>query len=144
MNSLPKLVSKKLINPVYKRKNKSNVDITLKALGVSASSIFKLFYELYEGPFGSEVTGFEVVDLFECEPNEQNIISLTKICREEYQFPNKFLVLTELLGGGVLVYDTENDCVFNVDFEGSDQDLINGTLEPDWSSFYEFLDFYFW
>ena len=140
MSKLPDAVHKSLINPVYKRQEKGKVKEAIEKLGVNVSDVFKEFYETYQGPFGSSKTGFELVDIFDLSPN---IISLTQVCREEYGFPKKFLVLTDLLGGGALVYDSEKDCVFNIDFEGADQDLIEGKLNPDWDTFYDFINYYF-
>ena len=140
MTKLPEIVHKKLISPVYRRQEKTNLAKALIKLDVNASDVFKEFYDTYVGPFCSSKTGLELVDVFDQSPN---IISLTKICREEYGFPKKFLVLTDLLGGGALIYDSDTDHVYNIDFEGADQDLIEGTLKPDWESFYDFLNYYF-
>ena len=140
MSKLPDIVHKKLLNPVYKRQKKEKVKENFEKLGVNVSIIFEEFYETYQGPFGSTNTGYELVDLFDLE---SNILNLTQICRKQYGFPKRFLVLTDLLGGGVLVYDTEKDFVFDIDFEGTEQELILGKLNPVWSSFYDFLNYYF-
>lgn len=140
MSKLPDAVHRSLLKPVYKRQEKEKVKEAFEKLGVNVLDVFKEFFETYQGPFRSSNTGFELVDLFDIDPN---IISLTQICREQYGFPKKFLVLTDLLGGGAIAYDTEKDYVFNIDFEGTEQDLILGKLNPDWISFYDFLNYYF-
>jgi hypothetical protein len=52
-------------------------------------------------------------------------------------------VLTDLLANAVLVLDAEEGHVLNVDFEGGDEELIAGALEPSWDSFLRFLEDYF-
>jgi hypothetical protein len=101
---------------------------------------FRRFYEEFAGPFGSERTGFGLLDLCDQDPN---IVSVTGICRKKYGWPAAFLVLTELLGNSVLVLEATEDRVFDVDFEGGDRLLLNRQLPPAWSSFSEFLGFYF-
>jgi hypothetical protein len=41
------------------------------------------------------------------------------------------------------MYEGDTDRVYNVDFEGGDQDFAAGRLEPRWKSFAEFLSWYF-
>ena len=110
------------------------------ALSVSASPSFSILYTSYQGPFASDQTGFELLDLNE---GFDNIVSTTKMIREELDFPDKYIVLTNLLGGSVLILDTNSDGVFNVDFEGGCEELLEGKLQPSWSSFIEFLKWYF-
>jgi hypothetical protein len=71
------------------------------------------------------------------------VVDHTLTCREVHGFPNSALVLTELLGGGVLVYSCTNDAVYSIDFEGGAQAFISGVLEPRWASFEAFLAHYF-
>jgi hypothetical protein len=59
-----------------------------------------------------------------------------------FGWPNRFLVLSDFLES-VLVLDASTGRVFNVDFEGGDQELLRGTLEPMYPSFSDFLAFYF-
>ncbi len=138
---LPNDVKAVLVDSVYKREDQALVGPALEKLGVEVVDSFREFFEVYEGPFGSSNTGFELLDL--CDMSDDNIIASTEICRVEYGFPKEILVISNYLGNGVLVYDSERDLVFTIDFEGTDQELLQGKLTPDWKSFYDFLDFFF-
>jgi hypothetical protein len=128
------------IDSVYARAAGDRVGSALGVLGVSVPEAFRSFYEQHGGPFGSRNTGFILLDLYDGEPN---IISQTLSCRELYGWPAKFIVLTDLLANAVLVLDAEEGHVLNVDFEGGDEELIAGALEPSWDSFLRFLEDYF-
>lgn len=129
-----------LAAPIFRRTNPTVVDPVLARLGVTAGPTFVEFFTAYEGSFGSKKIGFELLDL--CEGN-CSVASQTELCRAQHGFPRGFLVLTELFGGGALVYSTTDEAVYNVDFEGGDESLIAGTLLPQWPSFAEFLSEYF-
>jgi hypothetical protein len=140
MSDLPAEVRRRLTDPAYRRRDVAPVHEALAALGASVPETFRRFYEQFAGPFGSERTGFALLDLCDQDPN---IVSVTGICRKKYGWPATFLVLTELLGNSVLVLEATEDRVFDVDFEGGDRLLLNRQLPPAWSSFNEFLGFYF-
>lgn len=72
-----------------------------------------------------------------------SVVSQTKMLRETFAFPNRYIVISDYLANAVLVYDFETDAVFNMDFEGSDQALLAGNLEADWKRFDVFLRDYF-
>ena len=134
--NLPESITKSAVShPAYIRRDVAAVRAALAELDVPVSETFQSFYEAYAGPFGSRHTGFELLDLVEGE----TILSATATCRTEFGFPKRYLVITDLLGNGVLVYDSDTDAVFNVDFEGSDRDLLAGKLQPEWPSFEAFL-----
>ncbi len=138
--SLPDVVKVALANSVFIRRDKTVVGIALKKLGVEVSDSFRKFFETYQGPLGSSNTGFELSDI--CE-RSYSILKLTEICRDVHGFPKRFLVISDLVGNAAIVYDSKSDHVYTIDFEGTDQELIQGKLEPDWESFYDFLDFFF-
>lgn len=140
MMSLPPSVASSLSDSVFHRQDVTGVEAALLALGSGNVAAFHEFYLRYEGPFGSKSSGFELLDL--CVGNPC-VVSMTKECRVQFGFPNSSLVLSELLGGAILVFDSVLDKVYNVDFEGSERELVSGTLEPRWHSFYEFLESYF-
>ncbi|MBP8811994.1 MAG: hypothetical protein KBG48_34275 [Kofleriaceae bacterium] len=128
-----------LAGSAFVRKNPRAVEVALAELGVQVSAAFFDFYSRYEGPFASDHSGFQLLDLCVGAPS---IVSLTVACREQYAFLARYLVLTDLLGGGVLVYDAVSDAVYNVDFEGGERELVAGRLAPGWQSFREFLAYY--
>ena len=140
MNDLPDLVREELNTSIYERKDSSIIISAIKNLGVSPSRFFINFFENYTGPFWSEKLGYELLDLVEANPN---IIKQTRICRELYKFPAKYIVLTELTAGQVAVLNSTTDEVLEVDFEGGDELLRRGDLKPRWFSFREFLIDYF-
>ena len=137
---LPQEVLSALSDKRFERPEANRVDEALTRLDVSVSPTFREFYSRYEGTFGSNVTGFELLDLCASEPS---VVTSTELCRAEHNIPHKALVLTDLLGGAVLMYEGDTDRVYNVDFEGGDQDFAAGRLEPMWKSFSEFLKWYF-
>ena len=140
MNILPEIVYRELDDEISSRKDPDKVDIALQQLSVSVPSSFLEFFHIFAGPFGSRKTGFELLDMIR---DEDNIVSFTMICREEFSFPTNYLVISTYLGNAVLVYDTSTDKVYNVDFEGGDEELLRHELEARWDSFYEFLEYFF-
>jgi cell wall assembly regulator SMI1 len=138
--ALPAVVTRTLTRDVSGRPGAEVAHRAFADLGTPLPADFREFYEAHEGGFGSRRTGFELYAL--CERSER-IVNDTRIAREVHSWPARFLVLTQLLGNGVLVLDASTGRVYDVDFEGSDQELLRGTLEPRWGSFSEFLDFYF-
>jgi hypothetical protein len=138
--SLPENVVLKLSDPKFKRVDPKRVSAVLTELAVTTSETFVEFYGRYEGPFGSARLGYELLDLCVGDPS---VASSTKICRAEYGFSDDYLVLTDLLGGSVLVYGSDSDQVFDVDFEGGQGELAAGQLKPAWISFADFLQEYF-
>ena len=130
-----------LDSSAYKRSNSSRVDEAIAKLHVYPSADFLEFYKAYEGPFSSEKTGFELLDI--CEPSDNSIVSSTIMCRDQYELPRQFLVVSNYLGNSVLVYDTESDKIYNMDFEGGDELVKLNKLEPQFRSFGSFLGWYF-
>jgi hypothetical protein len=129
-----------LDDPLYARRDPAVVDWAFVRLGVVVSEAFADFWRRYAGSFSSAESGYELLDLCEGSPS---VVSQTEDCREVHGFPHHILVLSDLLGLAALMYDVRTDQVFNVDFEGSDQLMIRGELEPGWDSFEEFLRYYF-
>lgn len=140
MRELPERVRQRLADPVHRRADAGCVARVAQDLGVTPHETFVAFYSAFEGPFSSSSTGFEMFDLCDLSGG---VKPATELCRRQYSFPDELLVLTDLLGGEVLVYDSASDAVMRVDFEGGVEELLSGSLEPDWKSFYEFLDQYF-
>jgi hypothetical protein len=137
----PELISYLDSKGCYFREDFSVVAQTLSQLGVMAPDIFVEFYERYEGGFGSDYTGFMLLEL--TGSDEFSVAGATEICRSVHGFLPQHLVISDLVGDGLLVYDCIKDTVHGVDFEGSDELLKSGELEPEWTSFGAFLDAYF-
>jgi hypothetical protein len=137
---IPSSVPEVLCSPVYQRAKPELVDAAFATLGVSPPPDLVAFYRRFCGPFSSETTGFELLDAVEGEPS---VLTQTMVCRSVHGFVNQFLVLTDLLAGGVLVLGTTTSQVFDVDFEGGVERLHSGTLPPRWVTFSAFLQDYF-
>lgn len=130
MKHLPDGLNEILPKEIYARQNRKEVQDAIDSLGVKTPNSFSEFYSHYVGPFWEESVPFELLELAQ----EQNtIVSYTLIS----------LVLSEMTANAVLMYDTNTDKVYNVNFEGGDELLTKGELKEDWSSFYDFLIDYF-
>jgi len=137
---IPQIVETALASLAYRRSNAEKVKSALADLETTVPGMFVTFYEQFQGPFGGRALGFAMADL--CELKE-NVVALSKACRETYNWPKRYVVLSELFGGAVLVLDGDTDSVFVVDFEGGDEQLSAGTLPPRWNSFEQFLQAFF-
>ncbi|MDG5471396.1 SMI1/KNR4 family protein [Jeotgalibacillus sp. ET6] len=140
MSNLPEKLDEILGEKMYKREDRKLVQDAFTRLGVNPSSTFIDFYTQYEGPFWEENQPFELLDVID---EENNVETYTNISRQEHDFPNKYLVLSEMTANAVLVLDTDTDKVYKVNFEGGDEKLLKGELRESWSSFFEFLKAYF-
>ncbi|OPH46708.1 1,3-beta-glucan synthase regulator [Paenibacillus ferrarius] len=140
MDNLPKGLEVALKEEIYNRENEGDVLSALSRLNVTTSNAFIQFYKKYSGAFWSEAVPYELLDI--CD-GKNNIEVYTEICRKEHGFLHNFLVLSELSTGAVLVLDSITDKVYEVDFEGGQDLLMNGELEVSWSNFNEFLKEYF-
>ncbi|WP_291581504.1 SMI1/KNR4 family protein [Clostridium sp. UBA6640] len=140
MNILPNGLEEVLSDNIYLRSNKDEVIKALKELNISPLKEFIQFYTTYAGPFWEEPLGVELMDIVE---ENNNIVKSTSICRDEYGFNKKYLVLTKISANEVIVLDSETDKVYRVNFEGGDELLQKGELNEEWSSFSDFLKEYF-
>ncbi len=109
-------------------------------LGVVGVGSLQNFYAKYRGPFSSRYTGYELLDPVE---QSMSIRSQTEELRSTFSFPTRYIVLSNYLANSVLIYDADTDFVYDMDFEGGDAELLQGTLAPAWPSFDAFLRFYF-
>lgn len=114
----------------------------LRRLGVAKDSQLGSFFLRYAGPLASPNTGFELLDLVG-EKGQHSVESSTSLVRSRFAWPARYLVLTNFLAGGVMVYDISTEQVYDVDFEGGHALLKDGRLEPRYPSFVEFLRFFF-
>lgn len=133
-------VKRKLSDDLWKRPRESDVDKALATFDLDPTSEFAEFFKTYWGPFSSHAVGYELLDLVE---QEESVVSNTETVRKEFGFPNRFIVVSPLTGLSVLVYDTESGNVFDVDFEGGDELLLEGKLSPRWNTWNDFISDYF-
>jgi hypothetical protein len=138
--AIPLSVESKLSDAVWARSRDSEIANALAELGVSPESEFAAFYSRYWGPFRSNRTGVELLDIVE---QEESVLTNTRTVREEYGFPNQFIVVSSLNAGSVVVFETTTGNVYDVDFEGGDALLVEGKLAPSNNSWNDFLSQYF-
>lgn len=125
----------------YFREDSTLVDQALLRINAQPIDVFCEFYRHYEGPFSSDYTGVILSDIV--VGPKSSVKGLTMRCRLMHGFGFHHLVLADLCGESITVYDWKSDKVYDVDFEGGVDLLKEGTLKPQWNSFEEFLDFYF-
>jgi hypothetical protein len=135
----PKLYTK-LADSNLRRANVAAVKSVLASLPVPPGPDFAEFFENFVGPIGSERVGYQIIDLAEDEPS---VLTATEQVQEQFDLPKRYLVISDLLADGVLIYDCTTDAVYDVDFEGTIDRLMQGALQPRWNSFSDFLSDFF-
>ncbi|WP_418180300.1 hypothetical protein ACNSOL_09475 [Aliarcobacter lanthieri] len=131
---------------LFSQKSTSNV---LNFLNVKSNTAF---YELYLNGF-AEPEIYKGEELFSLEQilenyQSQNWINLfpDKAIKEfKEKYPNageRYLQFTSIEGEGSYFYDKETDYVYNVDW-GQEENMITGKLKPWFTSFYDFLEWYY-
>lgn len=134
-------MSVSLENPSYRRTTPLPQGY-LESLGIKAGSPASSFFAQFDGPFCSQNTGFTLLALG--DKNSRECIEFaTAIAREKFGWPERYLVISDLLGNAVLVYDTVSEGVFNVDFEGGESLLFAGKLPAEFVSFQAFIEWFF-
>lgn len=136
-----KAKSQKALNDAsYERRDAQLAIETLDRLEIGNDEI-RLFYESYEGSFGSDFISHELLDL--CD-GYHTVETATIACRQAHGFPKNFIALTELSSAGkILVTDSLTSSVYEVDFEGGQLLLLSGEIEARWPNFINFLNEYF-
>lgn len=131
-----------LIGHAFQRSAVREAATGLDRLGVSKDSQLGSFFLRYSGPLASPNTGFELLDLVG-KTGQHSVESSTSLVRSRFGWPDRYLVLTNFVAGGVMVYDIATEQVYEVDFEGGDALLKDGQLDASYPSFLEFLRFFF-
>lgn len=129
------------LGPEYTRDRPECVSESLHRLGVQAPASFVDFYARFKGPFGSATSGYLLLDL--CAAGDDGIVAATGEARAHFALPEEMVVITNLLGGEVLVYATDTDEVFEMDFEGGERVVSSRSVAPRWRSFSDFLASFF-
>ncbi|MDN6887857.1 hypothetical protein QMO14_30220 [Variovorax sp. CAN2819] len=131
-----------LISHAFRRSAVDEAATGLDRLGIPRDSQLGSFFLRYGGSYASPNTGFELLALVG-EKGQHSVESSTSLVRSRFGWPDRYLVLTNFLGGGVMAYYIATEQVFEVDFEGGDTLLKNGQLDARYPSFVEFLRFFF-
>lgn len=137
---LPSNLFIKLADQNCLRESTEDTRAILESLPVSPDSDFVNFFACFNGPVGSDHLGYQILDLVEDNPS---VITATKEMREQCKLPQHCFVLSDFLAGGMLVYNSDNDSVYDVDVEGGVDLLITQQLQPRWSAFSEFISDFF-
>ncbi|WP_338767685.1 hypothetical protein [Massilia sp. METH4] len=112
----------------------------LHTLGVDPGTEFGEFYLEYQGTFISPRSVAELLDIV--GPEIPAVPDQTEYARDRYRLPEKYLALTSDESEGMYLYNIEDMAVY--DFElGSYRLFMSGQATPDWSSFNDFLIWYF-
>lgn len=130
-----------LKNPTYHRTTPLPQGY-LESLGIKPESPAASFFAQYNGPFCSNNTSFMLLELGD-KNSKESIEFATTIAQEKFAWPKRYLVLTDLLGNAVLVYDTISEGVYNVDFEGGENLLLEEKLPAEFISFQTFTEWFF-
>jgi hypothetical protein len=120
----------------YRREDPKIVEEAAASLGASLPKPLLDFYKRFRGPLGSNLIGYQLLDLVEENPS---VLSLTNECRTQFSFPAEWIVISDLNAGALLVLDCRSNRVYDVDFEGGIELLKEGALEPRWTSIEGFL-----
>jgi len=120
----------------FRHERPDEVRAALKRLIDGDASLLREYLARYRGPIGSTLTGFQLLDAIEEDPN---VVSSTECLRNEFGLGRNWVVLSDVVGDAVLMYDVDSDCVFNVDFDGGVDILLEGKLQPIAESLEAFL-----
>ncbi|WP_148626050.1 hypothetical protein [Aliarcobacter cryaerophilus] len=120
---------------------------TLKNMGVNEdTAFFDYCIGIFDYPKvwkGEELYGFvQILENYQSQ-NWLNLFPERVALKEKY--PNageRYLQFTSIEGEGSYFYDKETDYVYNVDW-GQEEDMITGKLKPWFTSFYDFLEWYY-
>ncbi|RYD65925.1 MAG: hypothetical protein EOP83_06290 [Verrucomicrobiaceae bacterium] len=112
----------------------------ITALPVPPKPDFVAFFERFHGPAGGDVLGYQILDIIDDDPS---VITSTQQLRERFGLPFNYLVISDLLANALLIYDCSINAVYDVDFEGGFDKLLQNLLPPRWTSFADFLSEYF-
>jgi hypothetical protein len=141
LKMIPQILYEKLLLENCLRAETADAEAALAGLSVASESDFAEFFKLFNGPVGSENIGYQVLDIVGGDPS---VITATEHLREQFGMPQRYLVISDLLAGGVLVYNCEDNAVYDVDFEGGFDRLVENQLPPRWENFAGFLaDFFY-
>ncbi len=106
------------------------------------SSFFEFFSDSYDIP--SSYRGEELYSLEQILEDYENEYWINR-CELKGKYPEaskRYLQITSIEGGGSYFYDKERDYVYDVDW-GEEEAMLTGKLEPWFTSFYDFLEWYY-
>jgi hypothetical protein len=122
-------------------------DEALNALNYLKIDKDSIFYEFYKTFRSTSDELYELNEILENYQSQNWITLLPEKVKNEFKekYPNageRYLQITSIEGGGSYFYDKETDYVYNVDW-GEEENMITGKLKPWFTSFYDFLEWYY-
>lgn len=138
--AIPDAIERKLASAVWLRPTTVGLEDAFSRVGLTEPDPVREFYSRFWGPFRSGKVGYELLDLVE---QEDSVVSGTETLRSQFGFPDRFLVMSSLLGQSILVYDVITGHVFDMDFDGGDVLLLADKLSPRWKTWWDFAQEYF-
>jgi hypothetical protein len=113
----------------------------LEKIGISRNTSF---YEFYLNGFGfpNILKGEELLSLEQITDYYKEPYMLEELKDKYPKASKKFIQFTSIEGGGSYFYDNQTDAVYDVTW-GQEEDMINGIMEPWFTSFYDFLEWYY-
>ncbi len=107
------------------------------------------FVEFYSFAIGG--CGYQGEELFTLEQILEhyksqswlNLFPEDKLLKQKYPFAGKrYIQISSIEGAGSYFYDKQTDCVYDVNW-GDEEAMIIGELQPWFTSFYDFLEWYY-
>jgi len=123
-----------IINTIISQEDANN---TLRKLGIKEDTIF---YEFYLN-FGDEASAYRIELLYSLGEIIEN--HKTPFWGDKYPgIEKRYLILSSIEGEYSYFYDKETDALYGVDW-GEMDDFMAGKLDPLFTSFYDFLEWYY-
>jgi len=124
--------------------------IELNKIGIDGGIFYDFFVNSYTYDIPENKRGQELFTLDQILENYQSqnwVALLPEKKRNEFQekYPNareRYLQITSIEGGGSYFYDKETDYVYDVNW-GEEEAMIKGEKTPWFTSFYDFLKWYY-
>jgi hypothetical protein len=137
---LPTKLKQKILVSMSGRQNPTLVDQAVSDLGVALPEDALEFYRLFPGPMGTDTMGYQLLDMVNDNPS---VKSITQVMRKKFNLPAEWLAISDLLAGGLLIFNTKTNEVYDVDFEGTLERVLGGRASPTWTTFTELLEVFF-
>jgi hypothetical protein len=92
-----------LADPRYRREHPEHVDPAFARLTAEPCELLREFFRRFEGPLGSDVTGFTLLDIV--RGGKESIVAVTELVRSQFGLGHDWIVISDLLANGVIIYN---------------------------------------
>jgi len=127
-------------NAIMSVDSRASAIAVLHDLGISVESEFGEFYSKYRGGFIGPKPISELLKII--SEGIPTIPNQTEYVRNRYNIPAQYLAITTDEGEGMYLYNKSDQAVYDLDIGYLDE-FLNNKLPARWSSFNEFLVWYF-